>query len=556
MKIAHRLILLMGFMLLAMLALGAIALQQFERNNAMVRQLTDGAIPGFLASVELEAELKSLQIAAVTLAHTQSADLARQEHAILKQQRTALENAIAVQRPQASDETQRALLDEAGESLTLYFAAIDEMAQFASAGQPLMASAMLSGNVAPYLAEISGILETLRIEKRRAKDESIAQLASSLQATLVQLGAAFVGLLGLLSFFGWALYRRIAKPLRDMEATMIHIADTLDFTQRVPIINNDEIGRSIQAFNQLLDTVQHSLTEIAAVIERNGIAAIEMHQSAVTLAHIAENGNGSSREIMAAVNAIQGQIDRIHADTGKAGELTAHSGKQAENNGHTIRHTVAHIHQLADNVEVAAERVFALASAGQNISGLVREIREIADQTNLLALNAAIEAARAGESGRGFAVVADEVRKLAERVSGATHAISVQVTEIGRTAEQSTELMRTVVDDIKHNIQLASTAGSAMQDIEHSAQAVISMVEQIGTQVGDGHQASRQIVQQMNAIEHLMSHANQSAHHTKGFADDIRGMSEHMAGIVNRFRIGQLRLSMAEGGTRGSAELF
>ena len=61
-----------------------------------------------------------------------------------------------------------------------------------------------------------------------------------------------------------------------------------------------------------------------------------------------------------------------------------------------------------------------LSQRSNEISGIVKVIRDIAEQTNLLALNAAIEAARAGEHGRGFAVVAEEIRALAERAATAS----------------------------------------------------------------------------------------------------------------------------------------
>ena len=71
--------------------------------------------------------------------------------------------------------------------------------------------------------------------------------------------------------------------------------------------------------------------------------------------------------------------------------------------------------------------------------------------------------------------------------------------------------MREVVADIKHNIALASSAGNAMGDIEHSARAVIETVGQIAEQVGIGHASSRQIVRQVDAIEALMRDANATA---------------------------------------------
>ncbi|MCE1241591.1 MAG: methyl-accepting chemotaxis protein [Azonexaceae bacterium] len=541
MKISHRLVLLLVFTLGALLALGGVGLNQFQRNNAMIRQLTDGAIPGFLSSIELAAGLKGVQIAAISLAHAADRTIAEQTRQQLERQKEQLRQLLAEQRALADSDAQRGLLDQAEESLKNYYAAVDDVARFSLAGQSVLAEATLSGSAAPFLAEIDGVLETLRVEKRRVKDESVARLDGSLQRTLIQLGGAFAVILSGLSALGLALYRRIARPLADMENTMRTIADTLDFTHRVPVVNDDEIGRSIQAFNRLLDTLQQSLAEMAGVIRQNEVAAGEMLQSAVALAGIAENGNGSSREIQVAIQEIQAQIDRIHSDTGRAGQLTASSGQQAVDNGATIRQTVSHIHRLAGNVETAAERVFALAAAGQNISGLVREIREIADQTNLLALNAAIEAARAGDTGRGFAVVADEVRKLAERVSGATRSIGGQVEAIASTAEQSTALMREVVADIKHNIELASSAGNAMGDIEHSARAVIETVGQIAEQVGIGHASSRQIVRQVDAIEALMRDANATAGHTRRFADGIRQLSDHLSGIVNRFRIGPMQ---------------
>ncbi len=218
------------------------------------------------------------------------------------------------------------------------------------------------------------------------------------------------------------------------------------------------------------------------------------------------------------------------------------------------RQTVDRIHALSRSIESAAERVYAMAQTGSNISSLVREIKEIADQTNLLALNAAIEAARAGESGRGFAVVADEVRKLAERVSAATQSIADQVDEISATSSASTELMRQVVADMSVNIDLASSAGHAMTDIESSAREVLSMVGQIGEQVSVGHASSKQIVAQVDTIEQLMSNANTAADHTRDFADTIRDFSGRMARIVSRFRINENEQKLAS--DHGSVALF
>jgi methyl-accepting chemotaxis protein len=539
MSIRQRLALLLSIATLALLLLGGIALLQFQRNNQMVRNLTDGAIPGFLAAAELGSRLKSLQISVMGLVHAPDADIAEQFRARIAGDKNDLESELATLTRFADSPAQEGLAAQARESLGAYLGSLDEVIRLRLSGQRELAEASLSGNAGPYLQELEQILETLRVEKRRGKEASLAAVEASLSESVFLLSGATLLALALLALLGQRLYRQISHPLKTMEETMADIAARLDFTRRVPVVRHDEIGQSIRAFNSLLDTLQHSLAEMARIIRSNEVAAQDMQQSADNLAAIAVSGKASSRDIQEAVQEIQAQIDRIAADTQQAGSLTATSGRQATENSQVIRSAVQCIESLAARVETAAERVFALAAAGEQIASQVREVREIADQTNLLALNAAIEAARAGESGRGFAVVADEVRKLAERVTAATLSISSQAGEITATSGAATELMRAVVHDMQEHIELTRNAGSAMDDIEASARQVVTVVDQIGQQVGVGHASSQDIVAQVDTIENLMQKANAAADHTKDFADTLRNMSRQMAGIVQRFRIAQ-----------------
>ncbi len=539
MSIRQRLIFLLIIAALTLLGLGGTALFQFQHNRQLMQSLADQTMPGFVAAAEFSSDLQKIQIAALNLTYAPDGAIAEQMKEYLQAQRKALLEALKKQGDYADSPAQQGLLLQAAESLNNYFLALDEMTQFSDQGQRILAEAVLSGSAAPYLRELEQILDTLRIEKTRSKDAALRDLQDTLGGAVNKVAALLSATVLVLAILGWRLYRSISHPLSEMQKTMSEIATSLDFTRRVPVSRHDEIGQSIIAFNSLIDTLQVSLSDMQQVIHANEIAAIELHQSAVTLAHIAANGNASSKDIQNAVKDIQQQIDRIQSDTQQAGSLTEQSGARALANGDVIRQTVDHIIRLSGDVEKAADRVFALANAGQNISSLVREIQEIADQTNLLALNAAIEAARAGESGRGFAVVADEVRKLAERVSAATASIAHQVEEISGTSNASTALMRQVVTGIQSNIALASSAGEAMSDIESSARSVISVVDQIGLQVEIGHQASSQIVEQVDTIDGLMGDAHQAAHHTRDFADSIRSLSSEMSRIVSRFRIKQ-----------------
>ena len=554
MSIRHYLTLLLAITAALLLFLGGTALFQFQRNALVARALTEGAIPGVLAAADLGSRLKDVQIATTNVAYAADAGLVRQEGEQLDLGKKALREALEEQQKYVSSPAQAGLVQQARESVGNYFGAVDETVKLSLAGRKDLAVATLYGNVAEYQREVQQILDTLRVEKKRTKEESVASLNGSFTETVFGLSAATGLTLLVLIGLGMRLYAQIVRPLHSMERTMAEIAISLDFTQRVPVVRKDEIGQSIMAFNSLVDTLQKSLSEMVRVIRENEIAAVEMHQSAVVLSHIAANGNASSKEIQVAVRSIQSHIEGITCGAREADVLTSRSGEQATENSGVIHATVERIHELALTVETAAERIFSLADAGKRIASVVDELREIADQTNLLALNAAIEAARAGETGRGFAVVADEVRKLAERVSLSTRTIAGQIEEIRATSTQSSGLMGQVVADMQACTRLAQTGEVAMRDIEASSKKVVSVVNDIARKVDDGQGSSQDIVRQVDRIESLMSDANAAAAHSRNSADVVRGISGEMAKIVDRFIIGEPTV-VATGG-HGSVNLF
>ena len=473
MSIRRHLVLLLSIVALALLGLGGSAMLQFQKTSALMRSLTQGAMPAYLATVELGSALKSLQIDAVNLVNAPDAAVAQQSAEALSTSRQRLAALLATQRERTDTETQARIVQQAQESLAGYFEALDQVAALTLAGQKPLADATLSGNAAPALQELQQVLDTLSVEKRRYTQASVDSLEAELNRGFTVLVLSTGAALAVLVALGLRIYRHIARPLRAMEQTVVEIADALDFTRRVPVSRDDEIGQTIAAFNRLIDTLQTSFAEMAQIIHHNEAAAVEMHASAVTLEHIASTGNVSSQDINRVIVDIQAQIDRIHADTHAAGLLTEVSGEQATSNGAVIRQTVQGIHELSGKVESAAERVFVLANAGKNIGKLVQEIREIADQTNLLALNAAIEAARAGEVGRGFAVVADEVRKLSDLSGGTGKKIGETVETVNKAIASTLEISR------QYAAQDAETVTKSELVIEHVVSRVQNAVDSL-----------------------------------------------------------------------------
>jgi two-component system chemotaxis sensor kinase CheA len=129
-------------------------------------------------------------------------------------------------------------------------------------GKNELAQAYLFANVAQYRDELEGIVETLRVEKNREKDEAITSLNATLSTTTTAIAAVTGIAIILLTSIGSLLYRQITRPLSRMQGMMSEIASSQDFTRRVPVGRLDEIGRSIIAFNGMIEKIQESSAQL------------------------------------------------------------------------------------------------------------------------------------------------------------------------------------------------------------------------------------------------------------------------------------------------------
>jgi two-component system, chemotaxis family, sensor kinase CheA len=258
MTIRHRITLLVILMFVALSAIGGYAVYQTRGSATEVKKVTEGVVPSALASADLVSQVKDVQIATMTLVYAPDANMVSQAEDELKKKRETLKQALALQAKDAASQAQKGLVVQAQESLANYFSAIDDTAKMKLAGKNEMAQAYLFANVAEYRDELEGIVETLRIEKNRQKDEAIAGLNNKLATTTTAIAAVTGIAVLLLTVIGTLLYRQITRPLSRMQAMMSEIAASQDFTRRVPVGRLDEIGRSIVAFNGMIEKIQEN----------------------------------------------------------------------------------------------------------------------------------------------------------------------------------------------------------------------------------------------------------------------------------------------------------
>jgi two-component system chemotaxis sensor kinase CheA len=262
MNIRQRILLLIALSFVALLFTGGFAVFQNTSSSKEVKSVTEGVVPSSLKSVELMGQLKDVQIAALAMVSAPDKAAIAQAHEEVKKKKTNLQQALADQMTSADNDAQRGLVKQAEESLLNYFGSIDDTANFMLQGQKELAEATMAATVDQYLREQISVIETVQVEKRRSKDDAIAAVNGNLRATTGTLSVVTLFAIVGLGAMGLLLYRQVIHPIGDMESKMTEIATSQDFTHRLPVSRMDEIGKSVVAFNAMIEKIQQSNEEI------------------------------------------------------------------------------------------------------------------------------------------------------------------------------------------------------------------------------------------------------------------------------------------------------
>jgi len=320
----------------------------------------------------------------------------------------------------------------------------------------------LQGTVAKQEYELSG----QRYENTRIMN--IAMIIFSLVVALI---------------IGYLITRSLLRQLGgepNYTARIVEQVANGDLAVRAQLAHNDQ-SSILYAINQMIVKLSSIINDVRTTADSLSAASEEVSATAQSLSQSATEQAASVEETSASMEEISASISQNNDNARVTDGMATQSAKEATQGGEAVKNTVTAMQKIAEKISV---------------------IDDIAYQTNLLALNAAIEAGRAGEHGRGFAVVASEVRKLAGRSQTAAKEIGELANSSVKQAVSAGTLLDQMVPSIKKTADLVQEISAASHEQSVGANQITTAISQISIATQQNSTASEELYATAEELSH------------------------------------------------------
>ena len=403
----------------------------------------------------------------------------------------------------------------------------------------LQAKQALYVNIANLAVEVDqamAVLDSFNVTAEEQLNSSLADASSIYDKGLFNAIAIGIIVTVFAAAIGYHIAHSVREPLTRILGTLEGLTQG-DMTQRIDIRYDNEFSRVSRHINTLADNLHNILVKLNdASDDLTKTASVNQKTSSETQAQL-----NSQREQTATVATAMTEMSHSVQEVANSAQSSLTMVQQVESaseSGRQIMNTnISTINQLEVRLTESVGAVGELQQMSSQIGSILDVIRGIAEQTNLLALNAAIEAARAGEQGRGFAVVADEVRVLAQKTTQSTSEIETMISNLQSSSKTASNVIESCMSDMDMSVQQASSANSAMEEIQALILEISHMSTHISQAAAEQSETSGDIARNIEDINHIADKSYQAMSSIAEASQNLTILANQQGDLVHQFKL-------------------
>ncbi|PTO95866.1 methyl-accepting chemotaxis protein [Vibrio sp. 10N.286.48.B8] len=391
-------------------------------------------------------------------------------------------------------------------------------------------------NLAVEVDQAMAVLDSFNVTAEEQLNSSLADASNIYDKGLFNAIAIGIIVTVFAAAIGYHIAHSVREPLTRILGTLEGLTQG-DMTQRIDIRYDNEFSRVSRHINTLADNLHNILVKLNdASDDLTKTASVNQKTSSETQAQL-----NSQREQTATVATAMTEMSHSVQEVANSAQSSLTMVQQVESaseSGRQIMNTnISTINQLEVRLTESVGAVGELQQMSSQIGSILDVIRGIAEQTNLLALNAAIEAARAGEQGRGFAVVADEVRVLAQKTTQSTSEIETMISNLQSSSKTASNVIESCMSDMDMSVQQASSANSAMEEIQALILEISHMSTHISQAAAEQSETSGDIARNIEDINHIADKSYQAMSSIAEASQNLTILANQQGDLVHQFKL-------------------
>jgi methyl-accepting chemotaxis protein len=386
-------------------------------------------------------------------------------------------------------------------------------------------AAFTKGPLYPVIDPISGkFSELIEVQLDVAKEEYVLGQSAYDDARLVSVVLLALGIvLGLVA--AMLTVRSVVRPLQEVQAAVSEVAQQFDYTRRVKVTQQDEVGRTAQAFNELLQAQQSAIGQANDVVSalaqgdldqritaelRGDLAVMKdaINQSMDSIQTTMQGFNGLTQALAEGDFSYRIRMDGIRGEFHKSLTQAADSMRTMEGmigNVGSVMGGVAQgdlknrvnvqgrgdLDRLKQNINVSIE---SMGSAMRAIHNNTRQVATAANETS------------------------NAIGQISDGAQNQTHAISQVATAVRQTAES--------VADVSRNTSIASQKSQESMDLMRKGMSKMEQMVEVVSSIAANSEKINKITEVIEGIANktnLLSlnaaiEAARAGEHGKGFS--------------------------------------